>query len=104
MSDDLVRMISHQGCTEVNHGGVSYLVTPWNTALVHPDAVQPLTKLGGFTIATEAEPLTRNSTLDECFEAAWALPKSKTRSTLLMILQESKRDESSDSINLIHVT
>jgi hypothetical protein len=84
---DLVRMISHQGCTEVNHGGVSYLVTPWNTALVHPDAVESLTKTGGFTIATEAEPLTRNSTLEECREAVWALPKSKARSTLLMILK-----------------
>jgi hypothetical protein len=83
---DLVRMISHQGCSEVNHGGVQYLVTTWNTILVHPDAIAPLTKTGGFTIATEAESLIRHSTISECYEAAWALPPSKERSTLLAVL------------------
>jgi hypothetical protein len=87
VTDDLVRMISHQGCSEVNHGGVAYLVTQWNTILVHSDAVAPLQKTGGFTVATEVDELLRHSTIDEVFEAAWALPKGKVRDTLLAILQ-----------------
>jgi hypothetical protein len=84
---DLVRMLSHQGATEVNHAGVAYLVSPWDTIRVHNDAVVPLQKTGGFTIATEADELIRHSTLSEVYEAAWALPKGKARSTLLAILQ-----------------
>jgi hypothetical protein len=85
--DDLVRMISHQGASEVNHAGVSYLVTQWDTILVHNDAVAPLQKTGGFTIATEADELIHHSTLSEVYEAAWALPKGKARDTLMAILQ-----------------
>jgi hypothetical protein len=85
--DDLVRMISHQGASEVNHAGVAYLVTPWNTILVHPDAIAPLQQTGGFTVATEADELIRHSTPSEVYEAVWALPKSKERSTLLAILE-----------------
>jgi hypothetical protein len=84
---DLVRMISHQGSDEVNHAGVSYRVTPWDTILVHQDAIAPLQKTGGFTIATEADELLRHSTIGECYEAAWALPKGKVRDTLLAILK-----------------
>jgi hypothetical protein len=84
---DLVRMISHQGATEVNHAGVAYLVTPWDTILVHPDAIAPLQQTGGFTVATEADELIRHSTLAKVYEAAWALPKGKERSTLLAILR-----------------
>ena len=87
MTDDLVRMISHQGATEVNHAGVSYLVTPWDTILVHQDAIESLQKTGGFTVATEADELLRHSTLSEVYEAAWALPKGKARDTMLAILQ-----------------
>jgi hypothetical protein len=84
---ELVRMVSHQGASEANHAGVSYLVTPWDTILVHPDAVASLQKTGGFTIAARAESLIRHSTLSEVYEAAWALPRSKARSTLLEILK-----------------
>jgi hypothetical protein len=86
VTDDLVRLISHQGADEVNHAGTSYRVTPWNTVLVHPDAVAPLQKTGGFTIAAEADELIRHSTLSEVHEAVWALPKGRVRSTLLALL------------------
>jgi hypothetical protein len=87
MADDLVRLISTCNSDECNHAGVAYKVTSWNTVLVHPDAVPSLIKTGGFYVAGTAESLIRHSTLSECYEACWALPPSKERSTLLAILQ-----------------
>jgi hypothetical protein len=84
---DLVRLIATFGSDECNHAGASYKVSPWNTVCVPPDAVPALTKTGGFYIAGAAESLLRHSTLAECYEAAWSLPPSKARSTLLAILE-----------------
>jgi hypothetical protein len=92
---DLVRLIATFGSDECNHAGASYRVTPWNTVLVPPDAVPALTKTGGFFVAGRSESLLRHSTLAECYEAAWALPKGKVRSTLLAILS------SPNSMNLL---
>jgi hypothetical protein len=92
---DLVRLISTHGADEVNHAGVSFRVTPWNTILVHPDAVPSLLKVGGFYKAGASESLIRHSTISECYEAAWALPRGKVRSTLLAILS------SPNSMNLL---
>jgi hypothetical protein len=85
--DDLVRLISTCGADEVNHGGESFRVTPWNTILVPHDAVSSLTHGAGFYVAGRAETLQRHSTLSECYEACWALPPSKERDTLLAILE-----------------
>ena len=88
---DLVRLIATCGSDECNHAGVSYRVTPWNTVCVHPDAVPALTKTGGFYIAGRSESLLRHSTIAECYEAAWALPRGKVRDTLLAILRSPSR-------------
>jgi len=88
---DLVRLIATFGSDECNHAGASYKVTPWNTVLVPPDAVPALTKTGGFYVAGAAESLLRHSTLAECYESAWALPRGKTRSTLLAILSSQNQ-------------
>jgi hypothetical protein len=92
---DLVRLIATFGSDEVNHNCVSYRVTPWGTVLVHPDAVPALTKTGGFFVAGRSESLLHHSTIGEVYEAAWALPRGKTRSTLLAILS------SPNSMNLL---
>jgi hypothetical protein len=84
---DLIRLISTRGSDEVNHAGVSYRVTQWNTVVVPADAVPSLTNGAGFYIADDYEELLRHSTIDELYEAAWALPLGKARSTLLAILR-----------------
>jgi hypothetical protein len=84
---DLVRLVSMCGCTEINHNGASYAVTQWNTCLVPADAVSSLTHGAGFYVAGRAETLQRHSTIGEVYEAAWALPPSKERDTLLAILR-----------------
>jgi hypothetical protein len=84
---DLVRLRNSAGADECNCRGVSYRVSKWGTFLVPEADLEPLLRIGGFYRATPNDPSAINSTIEDCYEAAWHLPKGKTRDTLLAILR-----------------
>jgi hypothetical protein len=86
MTDNLVRLRNYTGADEVNCRGVSYRVL-WGVVAVPAEDVAPLLKVGGFHVARPDDPSAVHSTLDDVREAAWSLPPSKARSTLMMILE-----------------
>jgi hypothetical protein len=85
--DDLVRLRNTTGADECNARGKSYKVSKWGTFLVPAADLEPLLKVGGFHRASPNDPSAINSTIEDCYEAAWHLPPSKARATLLAILE-----------------
>jgi hypothetical protein len=84
---DMIRLRASRGTDECNHNCVSYKVNKWGCVTVPADAVPPLLKVGGFSIATEATEGVDHATLSDVLDVAWHLPSSIVRSTLLAILR-----------------
>jgi hypothetical protein len=84
---DMIRLRASRGTDECNHNGVSYKVNKWGCVTVPADAVPPLLKVGGFSIASEDDDSADHSTIEDVAEVAWHLPSSTVRSTLLAILR-----------------
>jgi hypothetical protein len=86
MSEEMIRLRGVHGQDECNCRGVSYKVR-WGVVAVPAEDVGPLMKVGGFYPALPDDPSAQHSTIDDVREAAWSLPPSKARSTLLAILE-----------------
>jgi hypothetical protein len=84
--DDTVILRNYSGADEVNARGISYKVR-WGVVTVPAEDVEPLLHVGGFHVARPDDPGAQHSTIDDVREAAWSLPPSKARSTLLAILE-----------------
>jgi hypothetical protein len=84
---DMIRLRGYFGQTEVNTRGTLRPVSKWGTVCVPEEDVAGLLRVGGFHVADENDPSASNSTLADVYEAAWALPLGKVRSTLLAILR-----------------
>jgi hypothetical protein len=87
MTEEMIRLRNYSGCDEVNDGGKSYRVNRWGCVRVPEAAVAPLLRTGGFHVASPDDPSAQHSTIDDVREAAWSLPASKERATLLAILE-----------------
>ena len=87
MTEEMIRLRNYSGADEVNDGGKSFRVNRWGVVTVPASAVPPLMKTAGFHIASPDDPSAQHSTIDDVREAAWSLPPSKERSTLLAILE-----------------
>jgi hypothetical protein len=88
MMGEIIRLRNGVGADECNARGHSFHVSKWGTFLVPAEDLEPLMRVGGFSIAREDDASAVHAELNDVREAAWHLPLGPTRDAILNFINQ----------------